>query len=68
MAQKSGEIWTGPRLLQPVRLKSDRLLGSLLHTRRPKKTTSLALCCCSMTTPALRRNQALVYKCVVAPE
>ncbi len=27
MAQKSGEIWTGPRLLQPVRLKSDRLLG-----------------------------------------
>jgi len=26
MAQKSGEIWTGPRLLQPVRLKSDRLL------------------------------------------
>jgi len=23
MAQKSGEIWTGPQLLQPDRLKSD---------------------------------------------
>ncbi len=26
MAQKSGEIWTGPRLLRPVRLKFARLL------------------------------------------
>jgi len=33
MAQKSGEIWTGPRLLQPVRLKSDRLLGIVVQCR-----------------------------------
>jgi len=33
MAQKSGEIWTGPRLLQPVHLKSDRLLGPQVTAR-----------------------------------
>ncbi len=55
MAQKSGEIWTGPRLLQPDRLKSDRLLvGLRLDQEQEYEGADLAIHKISATPPTQR--------------